>query len=440
MTPKTNRRLFGGILCAVFVCLWLMTAFTPLHTDDYTYLFDFSTKSEERVDSLADLLPSAVAHYRMLNGRMVTHALFAQPMLLLGKPVFNLANAGAFVVFLLGLYLLVRGEKKWDWPLLLGLSASVFLFSPVFGIAVLWLDGSCNYLWGLTLIIYALLPFRHAVLEPDKAAPSPWAQGGYILLSLLAGNVSENMSLAMIGLMGLTILGLLWQKRRVSLYFFLMLTAAAAAYVFLICAPSVSQAIGSSTGLGVYWARFSDCMGKLLAQKWLLCAYVALLSLAWKDPALKERRWFSLGLVLCAVLANLSMVLPGRYPERATFGWVILLLAACGMLTPALAQWQSGVLWRGLLACLSLLCVITFLMVMPMNYERYRLAEAQVASALAQRDAGVSDVVIFGIKSRSKYDVFRDGVMMSADPTYRPNLCFARYYGLDSVALSQEVH
>ncbi|MCL1854465.1 MAG: DUF6056 family protein [Clostridia bacterium] len=434
MTERANRGVFVGILVIAFAAIWIMSCFTPLEADDYSYLHNFATG--ERLRFLGELIPSLRIHYLIHSGRVVTNGL-AQVMLLLGKTVFNLANGAMFVAFLLGFYGLVSGGKKYDWPLLLAVLSAVFLFAPVFGVAVLWLDGSCNYLWGMTMILHALRPFKQAVLIRGGGQKRPWVQGLYGLLALLAGNVIDNMSLGMICMMALSILWLCWQKQRVPAYFWGMLGMACLGYLVLVGSPAMTVA---KSGLGGYLSRFSLCVGMALDQWPLLLTYAVLFFLARGSPNLRERLWLSLGLAACAMLCNLGMILADRYPQRAAFGWVVMLLAACGILIPSLEQVLAGRLWHGLVAGLALTAVLTFLWAMPLNYERYRMAEARVAEALAQRDAGVTEVVVFGIRSRSKYDIFRDGVTLSGDSNWRPNLGFAKYYGLDSVRLSEEIY
>ena len=55
----------------------------------------------------------------------------------------------------------------------------------------------------------------------------------------------------------------------------------------------------------------------------------------------------------------------------------------------------------------------------------------------AQRDAGETDVVTYGIKGFSKYDAFYGLNELTENPAYFPNVYFAKYYGLKTVVVDR---
>ncbi len=434
---RWNKRVFFGILAVVFVAMLALNFVTPLEADDYSYMYHFGTG--ERFQSLSQLVPSALAHYQVMNGRMVTNSLFAQIMMLCGKTAFNLINAGVYLVFTLGLYLFLRGETKRDWMLMLAVQGAVFLFAPAFGVTTLWVDGACNYLWGTTLIVYALLPFRNAFLEGKNKLPL-WKQIGLALVALMAGNVTENTSLVMILLMGLCVLWSAARQKQVPLWMPVMLLMAVAGYAVLMGSPVTGKSVGSEPSLGRYLVNFSLCMTKFLEQKGLLCAYAVLACLSWKEKEDRQRLWLSLALVAGALIANAAMVIPKYYPERASFGWVVLLLLACGLLAPSLKRVQAGALWRGVAASLAGIAVIVFLQAAPLVYDRYCQAEARLADIATQKAAGVTDIETYGIRSRTRYDIYGDGNTFSGSAKYRPNVCFAKACDVGSIRLTDELN
>jgi len=431
-----RKRAFYILLTLLFLGMLLMNLLTPAEADDYSYMYSYA--SGERVRSVQDVVASGIAHFKMMNGRVVSHSLFAQPLHWAGKPLFNLLNSLVYIAFLLGIYLTITPGARYDWGLLLAIHAAVFLFAPVFGVTVLWMTGACNYLWPLTLILYALLPFHRAVL--GKELPRGHGKRAlFVLAALCGGNGIENTSLAMLALMGGILIWLRRQKRRISWDLYLFFFMGCLGYGILMAARA-GLLTGQALSPGTYIENFIQCTQRLLEQKWIFCAYAALLILSWADPAMKGRRDLSIGLAGCALLANMAMVVAGYYPRRADFGWIILLLAACGLLLPALESLRGGILRRILTAGLTLMAVFTFLNVMPKNYNRYRQAEARIAHVMEQREAGLTDAVTFGIKSKSPYDVFGDGTPLSADAEYRPNACFAKLYGVHTLTISDEVY
>ena len=427
---------FFLLIAIIYAMLLVLNLLTPMSTDDYAYLYHMQTK--ERVVTLADMVSAGRVHYMLMNGRIFTNVIFTQAMLWLGKIPFSFINALVYVAFIMGIYLLVKGEKRKDWLLLLAIHSAVFLFAPVFGITMLWLNGSCNYLWGTTLIMYAILPFGRAVLSDEVPKIGLALQCLFVLAALAAGNITENTSTAMLALMVLCLGLLLLQKKRVPLFLLVSLAMALVGYKLLFSSTGLHLDTRAPSSLGGYLNNFSVCMNRLWDKRWLLYAYALFFFLTPKTDT--RRRLFSLFLVACGLLANVAMIVPSYYPARADFGWVIFFLAACGVLLPAFTALHGGALWRTLAAGLALTAALNFLWVLPVNYDRYCQNEALIADVIAQRDAGVTEVVTFGIRSRSSYDIFCDGIGLSANPEYWPNLCFAKYYGVQSIAVSEELY
>ena len=163
MDKRINqKRVFWAALALYFLFFLGLNVLTPLASDDYRYAFSFATG--ERITSFWQIFPSLYEHYFVMHGRTAVH-FFTQLMMLLGKPVFNVLNAAVSTLLLLGLYRLAVGRGEKNPTVLLGLSALLFLFMPAFGQTMLWLDGACNYLWGVTIIVWVLMPFRDALLS-----------------------------------------------------------------------------------------------------------------------------------------------------------------------------------------------------------------------------------------------------------------------------------
>ncbi len=436
MVEHRQRLIFVVILSCIFVSMLILNFVTPLESDDYSYMYSFQTG--EPVTSMAQWLDSGVAHYASMNGRIVTNVLFAQGMAFAGKTVFNIVNAMVYLMFLYGLYLLTQTGKPLDWKRLLALHSGVFLAAPVFGATVLWMNGACNYLWGTTLIIFSILPFRNAVVD-GVTQQKRGKQAAWCLLALLAGNVTENTSFALLCLMGLSMLYLLARKEKIPFWMVAMAVCCTIGYVVLMLS---GQTMGRlhQTGMGQYLKNFSDCMGKLLDYGWLLGLLAFLVVLAIRDNRMRKRLWFSSGLFVCAMIANVMMTVPGYYAQRGAFGWVILLLVASGLLLPALQQIREVPLWNAAVVGLAAIFVCTYLWALPQCYDRYRMAQSRVEDVITQHENGTDDVVTFCIRSKTEYDPFCDGNGLSAVPTYLPNMAFARNLGVNTVCLSQEIN
>ena len=195
-STKRNTAV-AALLLGIFALLLLFNFLTGLLADDY--IFSFSYVTFNRNFHIRDIIPSLLVMRQEVNGRVFAH-FFAQLFLILPKPVFNFVNAGnaAFLFWLLYRYVR-RGDKTRDALLLGVLFGLIWLLLPAFGQVFVWLTGSCNYSWTMTVSFLFLAPFfslytGRRVLVPEKG----WTKALYLLLGFLAGAWSENGGLALL--------------------------------------------------------------------------------------------------------------------------------------------------------------------------------------------------------------------------------------------------
>lgn len=160
------------------IMLWF-NWMTPLCNDDYGYMFVLN-KPSIRVTHMGEIFQGMALHYQIQGGRVVAHFL-AQLFLLWGDGIFNILNTVAWLALSYGIVLHVCVEdKRIDKKILYFLLSHflLWLLVPQLAEACLWLDGSANYLWTVLILIYALLPYRKAVLLNGGRFPV-W--GGYFI-------------------------------------------------------------------------------------------------------------------------------------------------------------------------------------------------------------------------------------------------------------------
>ena len=152
---RVHAALFVFALTLIFCGMLILNMLTPLQADDYDYMFSWDTGRP--LSGVTDILKSQAVHYRIWGGRSVTHTL-TQIFLFLGKPLFNIVNSLMYLILLMVIFRL-GGVTLSRFPtgLLLAVHLCLFLFLPFFGVVFLWLDGSCNYLFGTTLALLPLL-------------------------------------------------------------------------------------------------------------------------------------------------------------------------------------------------------------------------------------------------------------------------------------------
>ena len=308
LSKKENRLLAGMMLCA-FAVMFVFSTFTPLMADDYDY--SFSMSSGGRVESLYDLLHSMSIHRESINGRYFSHV-FAMFFLWVPKLAFNLANAfmAAALVLLISRYLRLVNPVSYlfftaIWCMLL------FCFIPVFGQIFLWLDGSCNYFWGVVFNLLFLYPFC-SFWFGQKTSTNLFLLLFLLAEAFLAGAYSETISLATLCAAFLILSFQLIRKNRPPLFLILSFLSGIGGYAFLFFAPGTLDHRGNLSPAAAF-GKFRSML-----------------------PALSLRIILSL-LILLAVLALVAVCLR-RQPKRLLIFTLVVLTAgyigACLLVSP----------------------------------------------------------------------------------------------------------
>ena len=180
------KSIFGGrwhdviywlLLVAIGVVFYIMNLWTSFKEDDMEF-------SLLRHAGLMDFLRSQYDHFMTSNGRCAD--LFATLFCaFLGKPAFNVCNTLVFGLLAHLLSLLATGRRS-----VLALVMFVTVVGtcyPVPGQTMLFVAGSCNYMWAITaslLVVYLLQRLHGVTLGAFKMA-------GLMLLAFVAGNFNE---------------------------------------------------------------------------------------------------------------------------------------------------------------------------------------------------------------------------------------------------------
>lgn len=190
-----NNKLSYIIFLFVLGIMLLCNFLTPIFADDFSYCFSFY--SGKRIDHVFEIIPSLLAHAREMNGRLSAH-FFVQFFLMLPKWIFNIVNASMFTLLLfLIYYVAVKIEKECNNVLLITIFGAVWVFTPAFGQVCLWLDGSCNYLWGYVFGFLFIIPYINRFLK-NKEIETPTLRFIFVVFSIIVGAYSENTSPAFV--------------------------------------------------------------------------------------------------------------------------------------------------------------------------------------------------------------------------------------------------
>lgn len=183
-----RRRVYLVALFAIGAVFYAMNCLATLKADDI--LFTFVPGSfTERCDSLWKVLASQGDFYRTMNGRVAD--VFSRTFSgVLGKSVFNVANTLVLMVFL---SLLTRSFTRCaTLPALLLATTFVWLVFPVPGETLLWLAGSCNYLWSCALSLALMLYLEYR----GSASHRWWHLAALGVWAFVAGGMNESVSSA----------------------------------------------------------------------------------------------------------------------------------------------------------------------------------------------------------------------------------------------------
>ena len=313
------------LACAVF---WYMNVLTPFKEDDMAY-------SLVGHGSLVEFLRSRHEHFLTTNGRLsdTIATIFCG---FLGKPFFNVCNTVVFAVFLHLLSLLSTGRRS-------VLALTMFLTYlgcsfPVPGQTMLFLAGSCNYLWAITasLLLVAYLLRR----RPD--APLGTVRGVALFLgAFIAGNFNEATSF---GFLAALVLYYLFNRQRFSRTVLVALVGYLLGALLIAASPAAwSRAAGGDIVLNLELSDLVSSRWHIFAEKlWRFVTPVAALAvgigtLLWKGfKPVKQCLWSYVVVCLALLMFALGSLGERAYSPLSTASFIVVAMAADTLLK----RWQ----------------------------------------------------------------------------------------------------
>ncbi|MBQ4366626.1 MAG: hypothetical protein II786_00905 [Muribaculaceae bacterium] len=374
----STRWWYWAGLAVAGIIFWIFNVFTPLKGDDITYLFVEGNTSVP-VSDLSTLWQSMVYHYIDTNGRLSD--MIAKVFLgLTGKGVFNVVNAAVFVLFLHLVCHLAQARRQ---GMTLALSCLfVLLFFPYPGETLMWLSGSCNYLWSatLTLALLALLQWlpshRHGVMMHVGAA----------LLGFVAGAMNESVSLA--AAVGLAIYYVLHPRQWRGAVITASVTYLLGIGMILVSPSFIGRVNNGEVVMDVGWRQIVSrrAINTFLKTGHYVTPFLAMLVIAytwvrrgWHAVADSMVNWVFVGAFLTVVAMSLTK--PRAYTAYSVFGFLVVAQWLAQMLTdkPRVRRWLA--------VALALACVYPALRAghAIVDYKRFNdRVEAEIAAAPQQ--------------------------------------------------------
>lgn len=187
---KNRKLLFFLIIFCSYVCAMAFNCLTPYLSDDYAYLKELR---DYGASGIGDICRLAYAEYFEHGGRLVHYFTFRLFLLIPSKLVFNIISSLYFVVLGLLIYVNVEKKKKMDLGILLISFGMLWLYSVSPGQTLFWVTGAVVYLFAFVYILGSLTFYRYLINK--NRIKNPWIMAILMfLISLLAGNTSENNS------------------------------------------------------------------------------------------------------------------------------------------------------------------------------------------------------------------------------------------------------
>jgi len=316
------------VACIVF---FLMNVLTTFKEDDLAYSLVEGEWTHMR--NLADFFRSHYCHYLTVNGRS-SDIISELCCGLLGKPVFNVLNTLVFGLMLHLLSLLTTGRRSI-------MAVSMFLAFlgccyPIPGETMLWLSGSCNYMWAITLslaLVYYLLHHGKGQLGWGKTIL-------LFLFAVVAGSFNEATSIGFfVGLFFYYLFNRKEIDRRVVV---IMIGYLLGILIIAVCPATWNRASSGDivVNLGLRELIFSRVY--IFYEKIcrfytpILALVVGIVAILWKGfkPVVRSP-WTYIFLALMLVMFAFGIVNERPYAALATVGFIVVAIGVDALL----ARW-----------------------------------------------------------------------------------------------------
>ncbi|ORT99970.1 hypothetical protein D081_1551 [Anaerovibrio sp. JC8] len=188
-----------AILLVVTLVFFVRNMILPLVSDDipYAFIWDGADRGNlldgvgerVRITSFYDIVVSQWSHYFTWGGRILGIGL-TQFFAWQGKLPFNILNTVVFVALIFLMFRLGTGEilKSMNKTYMIWLVVAAWFFLPDPFLTILWMCGSCVYLWMALLECLFLLPYCLKYWHSDFwEAPPKWSIPVMAVSGLAAG-------------------------------------------------------------------------------------------------------------------------------------------------------------------------------------------------------------------------------------------------------------
>lgn len=425
---RISKRAHIATLFSMFLVMLLFNVLTQRFADDYMYLYSFVT--DEKLSSLSSIIESLIQHGKEGNGRYFAH-FFACVFLILPDIVFDLVNSAVFVSVIYIMYRIANGKNGVNNSLLIAIFGLIWLFQLDFGQVCLWLDGSCNYLFGVFFGLLFLLPYIRSV--KDKKNTHPLLLLLHLPISLILGGYLEPLSVGFIAAAGLFLIAdLFCFKNLRALALIPSMLAAFLGLAIMALAPGEITNKLSGFGLLETLAVIGVALLVLASVTPLIILFVVLYRRARSEGADRRITLSALIIAAGALASNTVMLIATYYPLRCSVAVIFLTVLAVSMLFGAVKNKSFGrysMRIRKVFTVVLLLALLTAAVDNAFTYAAIEEHEDIIAEA---KENGENTVELYNPIAVTRYNGVRFLIYLDTEGADKwPNNFYAKYYGLD---------
>lgn len=335
---RYKKIIFWLILGGAVLMIYVYNCLTPYLSDDYAYLIDV-----RKASSLWELIKQQYGEYLSNSGRIIGQ-FNVRLSLSVNKQIFNVVNSGMFLALVLLIYYNIRRKKQYDIFVLLTVITFLWKFTVDFGQTMLWICGSCNYLWGSVIILSFFSLYRYILEHTSEVKHQTALAVIMFILGILAGWCNENTSGG--GLLLVLMYGLLFvyrqkRDRQKAVYPFIItgIAGMCCGILGMVAAPgvrkrSITMSEDAYTGMVGLLSRIykitvavKELFFPLLAVMVVVLFFLVLQRR--KEKKQTDDRYDSILFLIAFAATAYALALAPTPANRAYFGAGVFLMIAC---------------------------------------------------------------------------------------------------------------
>ncbi len=448
VSEKNRKRIFYIILAVAYVAFLVFNILTPYMSDDLYY-------KPGQPKPIAQLIAEEYENYMLWNGRTVLQFIM-RCFLALPKWVFNVVNSAVYTAFTLLVYVNVKEKKKYDAVLFALINLFTWIWGVSFDETFLWLSGSCNYLWGMVIMLGFVTLFRRllaADYDTFSSKKRVWIAVGMGLYGIISGWCNENTSggifLLIVGFSMLAkreenIVTAGEKKAKFKPWQYTSAIGVLMGITMMVLSPGndlrniLRNDEEAHTGAMAYFARFLKLNAQVEHSYGVVFVIIVLLTiyLLLRGTQLKKFNEVAV-LVGSAIITSYVLIIIATPMERAHFGAWTFLLIACMQLITYIPRDDVYLQTAKYAAIIVLTCYMFFdyceggadLMRIERELnERQEYVDKQVAN-------GNLDLTLPMVRKEfeTRYSFFFDNDISDVDAEAFGNKIYIHYYDLDSL-------